>query len=253
MILLIMTGYTKLFQTIITSTIWCESHTVRIVWVTMLALKNQDHIVEGSVPGLADMARVSVQECEDALVKLRSPDPYSRTKIFDGRRIEDVDGGWKILNGEKYRSKMNADERREYFRIKQQESRLRKKNPPVSNPVNKCQGMSTLSTQSEAYSESESVGGSPGSISKKEFNGLLEASNAEHQHLTKIKQPKKSLSLLDLKDVIAVKTSLADDLKFKFAFEDAHGLHWSNESKHLEHSQLLLDIKRLQNQISAMG
>ncbi len=221
-----MTGYTKLFQTIITSTIWCENHTLRIVWVTMLALKNQDHIVEGSIPGLAAMARVSVQECEEALVKLKAPDPHSRTKTFDGRRIEDIDGGWKILNGEKYRAKMNADERREYFRIKQQESRLRRKESGGQNPVNKRQGLSTLSTQSEAEAEAESGRDRPRS---------------------------KLLSLLDIKDIIGVKTGLADDLKFKFAFEDAHGMHWNDEAKHLEHSQLLLDIKRLQGRMSDMG
>ena len=248
-----MTGYTKLFQTIVTSTIWCENHTLRIVWVTMLALKNQDHIVEGSVPGLAAMARVSVQECEEALVKLKSPDPHSRTKTFDGRRIEEVDGGWKILNGEKYRAKMNADERREYFRIKQQESRLRRKELLGQKPVNKRQALSTLSTQSEAEAEAESGReGTPLRVGAG-INGLIGASNADLQPLNSKTPPAKPLSLLDLKDIIAVKTDLANQLKFKFAFEDAHGLHWDNEAKHLEFSQLNLDIKRLQNQISAMG
>ncbi len=144
-----MTGYTKLFGSIITSTIWCEDNVTRIVWVTMLALKNQDHVVEGSVPGLATMARVTVEECRASLLKLASPDPDSRTKEHDGRRIEAVEGGWLILNGEKYREKMNADERREYFRIKQQESRERKRvkdSQGTSKTVKDSQGTSTRST-----------------------------------------------------------------------------------------------------------
>jgi len=46
-----------------------------------------------------------------------APDPYSRTKDHEGRRIKECDGGWFVLNGEKYREKMNEDERREYKRI----------------------------------------------------------------------------------------------------------------------------------------
>lgn len=152
-----MTGYTKLFNSIITSTIWCEDNTTRIVWITMLALKNQDHVVEGSVPGLAAMARVTVDDCARALNILKSPDLHSRTKEFEGRRIEECDGGWRLLNGEQYRQKMNMDDRREYFRVKQQERRARqavKEMSKMSNLSKTVKDKSTPSTQS--YSESES-------------------------------------------------------------------------------------------------
>lgn len=118
-----MTGYTKLFGSIVLSTIWNEDHTTRIVWITLLALRNKNNIAEGSIPGLAVAARVSVEECQIAIQKLMSPDPHSRSKEFDGRRIQEVEGGWLILNGEKYRQKMNEDERRAYFAQKQREYR----------------------------------------------------------------------------------------------------------------------------------
>lgn len=120
-------GYTKLFSSLIGSTIWREPDHVRLVWITMLALKDRHHIVESSVPGLADFARVSVEACVQALDILIAPDPHSRTTAHEGRRIEKVDGGWRVLNGEKYREKMNADERRESNRIYQQRSRSRKR------------------------------------------------------------------------------------------------------------------------------
>lgn len=151
-----MTGYTKLFGSIITSTIWREDDKTKILWITMLGLKNKKHIVEGSIPGIADMARISVEDCRASLIKLLSPDPDSRTKDFEGRRIAEVDGGWIILNGEKYRQKMNSDERREYLRLKKQESRERERQQ-VSTSVNKCQSMSTPSTQPEAEPQSEAV------------------------------------------------------------------------------------------------
>lgn len=122
-----MTGYSKLFGSIVASTIWREDDSTRLVWITMLAIKNGMDVVEASIPGLADMARVPMEDTLKALEKLKAPDIYSRSQDYEGRRIEAVDGGWKILNGEKYRQKMNQDERREYFRIKQQQHRERKK------------------------------------------------------------------------------------------------------------------------------
>lgn len=122
-----MTGYTKLFGSIVASTIWQEPNHIRIVWITMLALRNGRHMVEASIPGLAGLARVSLKECEEAIKRFESPDPYSRSPEHDGRRIERVDGGWLILNGEKYRQKMSAEDRREYQRVKQKEYRQKKK------------------------------------------------------------------------------------------------------------------------------
>ena len=107
-------GYTKLFSSIVASTIWREDDKTRLVWITMLAMKNERHLVEASLPGLADMARVKIEECEKAIKKLESKDGYSRNQDHGGRRIERVQGGWKILNGEYYRQQMSADDRREY-------------------------------------------------------------------------------------------------------------------------------------------
>ena len=109
------------------STVWQENKETRLVWITMLAMKNRWHVVEASVPGLAKRAGVTVEECEEALRRLSAPDPYSRTKDHEGRRIKAVEGGWEILNGEPYRLKMSVEERREYKRLKQAEYRARKK------------------------------------------------------------------------------------------------------------------------------
>lgn len=128
-----MAGYTKLFNSILASTIWRAPDKTRIVWITMLAMADRDGVAEGSIPGIADMARVSVEDAKIAIAELESPDEHSRTTDFEGRRIEKVEGGWQILNHAKYREKMSADERREYFRRKQQEWRDRKK---ASNNVN---------------------------------------------------------------------------------------------------------------------
>ncbi len=160
-----MNGYTKLFGSIVASTIWRESKETKIVWITMLALSNKYGVVEASLPGLADLARVSLEDTKTAIEVLLSPDSFSRTKDFEGRRIEEVDGGWAILNHGKYRAKMSIDERREYNRIKQAEWRARQ-NPSTlcqqkSITVNHSQSQSAMSAHAESREQRADTANTP--------------------------------------------------------------------------------------------
>lgn len=122
-----MSGYTKLFHDILGSTIWREDLSVKICCVTLLALADREGIVSASVPGLAHFAGVSVEQAEIALEKFLSPDPYSRSPEHEGRRIEPIDGGWRLLNYSKYRFKMSAEDIRERDRVRQQRYRRERK------------------------------------------------------------------------------------------------------------------------------
>ena len=96
--------FTKLFSSITESTIWTENDPTRIIWITMLAMADRRGRVWASIPGLANRARASVDDVEAALSKFLSPDKYSRTTEHEGRRIEQIEGGWRLLNHEKYRA-----------------------------------------------------------------------------------------------------------------------------------------------------
>lgn len=96
--------FTKLFSSITESTIWCEPANTRLVWITMLAMADRGGRVWASIPGLANRARVPLEDCEKAITTFLSPDRYSRTPDFEGRRIEPIDGGWRLLNHAKYRA-----------------------------------------------------------------------------------------------------------------------------------------------------
>jgi len=138
-----MSGYAKLFSSIVRSTVWREPAHVRLVWVTMMALADRDGFVEASVPGLADCARVTLAECEDALEKFRSPDPYSRSKDLDGRRVVETDGGWVLVNFAKYRDRAYQDERKEKAAERMRELRLRngscsQQSEQLRTGANKC-------------------------------------------------------------------------------------------------------------------
>jgi len=118
-------AYAKLFQAILTSSIWSEDDKTRIMWVTLLALCDRDGYVTGTIPGLAAMARMTTADAEKSVLKLMEPDQYSRTPDHEGRRIEQTDGGWMVLNYAKYREigtkegrRLSNAERQRRFREK---------------------------------------------------------------------------------------------------------------------------------------
>lgn len=97
--------FVKIHQTILDSSIWRECHPTRIVWITMLAMANEYGVVEASPIGLADRARVTIEELKMAIAALSSPDEMSKSQDYEGRRIEQVPGGWLILNHTEYRDR----------------------------------------------------------------------------------------------------------------------------------------------------
>jgi hypothetical protein len=111
-------GYSKLFSSIVTSSVWCQDNSTLRVWIAMLAMKDTNGEVEGSIPGFASLARVAPDEMRRAIEILSSPDPDSRTQDHEGRRIEIISGGWRVINHELYRNKgqSQAGSRAPYMR-----------------------------------------------------------------------------------------------------------------------------------------
>ena len=90
----------------------------------MLAMKDVDGIVRARVDNIAHRARVSAEEGAEAVRVLSSPDPRTPDEPDQGIRIRKVDGGFLIVNHEKYR--FSSDEKREYWRNKKAEERAKK-------------------------------------------------------------------------------------------------------------------------------
>lgn len=137
-------GYAKLFSSIIHSTIWREEPHTKILWVTMLAMADKYGHVLASAPGLADAARISLDQCLHALDILQAPDPYSRTQDFEGKRVLSVDGGWVLLNYSKYRNLKSEDEVREKTRVRVANWR-KEQAKAVTDIVTNCNDYNTLS------------------------------------------------------------------------------------------------------------
>jgi hypothetical protein len=122
-----MKGFPLLWAKILDSSIWVtQSKETRLVWITMLAMKDSDGVVQASVVGLADRAKVSKEECMEALRIFLSPDADDTSKVEDGRRIREVPGGWQIINNDVYR--FSTDAKREFWRQQKAQQRMKEEN-----------------------------------------------------------------------------------------------------------------------------
>ncbi len=85
--------------------------------------------IEASIPGLANRARVPVEDCRTALDTFQSPDRDSRNPANEGRRIEVLPegGGWRLLNHEHYRDLIDQAQRQERQKIYMRTYRAKKK------------------------------------------------------------------------------------------------------------------------------
>lgn len=152
-------NFALLWGKILESSIWVkESKETRLVWITLLAMKNSDGIVQASVIGLADRAKVSPEECRGALEVFLSPDLDDTSKIEGGRRIREVPGGWQIVNHDLYR--FSTEAKREFWRISKAEQRMAKESSKKNRAAKKSRKQVQAESQSREnrYVEAESVG-----------------------------------------------------------------------------------------------
>jgi len=151
-----MSGYAKLFSSITESSLWSEPKEVRLLFVTMLARADAVGFIEASIPGLARVANLTIEETESALAVLSGPDPYSKNPAHDGRRITKVDGGWCLINHDDYRNRRDEEDRREYIRNYMRDYRSRKQSVNFcKHDVNNVNHSKPRLTKAEAEAEAE--------------------------------------------------------------------------------------------------
>jgi len=97
-------GFTKLDEGILQSSVMAESGSVFKVWIALLASCGQDGIAKVSSVFLSSACHLPQKTVDHAIENLSSPDPRSRSLNDEGRRIQRVDGGYRVINYEKYRA-----------------------------------------------------------------------------------------------------------------------------------------------------
>lgn len=125
--------YNKLFTKILDSTIWLEPDSTRLVWITFLAVMDEDGFVAlSSVGNVAARARVSPEDTERAIRSLEGPDSIDPAQEHEGRRIERVPYGWMVLNAAKYRDLIRRETAKEQTRARVAKHRERRGNADVT-------------------------------------------------------------------------------------------------------------------------
>lgn len=206
------TAFTKLYSGILESTLWCEPDRTRLVWICMLAMADQYGRVTGSVPGLANRARVPIEDARTAITSFLAPDPDSRTKDFEGRRIEEIDGGWRLLNHAKYRAIRADDDRREQNRLAQ--ARAREKKKTAGSRVSKSQQKSAESAHTNTNADADTT------LTGKEISSLRDSSSARlptcpHAEIVRLfHEALPSLPAIKLLDAKGRKTKLTEFWKW---------------------------------------
>lgn len=135
----------------------------------MLAVKDRNYVVWGDSFKLAKRFNMREKEVITGLQILQSPDTRRiGPQEFEGRRIESVEGGWKLLNGEKYRNLISTPERRAKKAQWQANWRAKQK---------KLNGGKTPKTRGQIRAENDSRERRHGNAANEEEEGKIAAEN----------------------------------------------------------------------------
>jgi len=102
-------GFTKLDEGIIYSSVMGEDDSVFRVWIILIAACKSNGISPISSIFIKNITGKTLEEINRCLKILSDPDINSRSKNNEGRRIEIADGGFKIINYQKYRDFSYSD------------------------------------------------------------------------------------------------------------------------------------------------
>lgn len=134
--------YTPIFREFTTSSMWAESPETRCVWVYLMLHADPEGFVPGTIPGLAVAANVDLTSTRHAIEKFMAPDPDSNSQAHEGRRLEKVAHGWRILNFTYWRelAKTEAEKARKRNWIRAKRNAESDDNVDTSTPVDeRCQ------------------------------------------------------------------------------------------------------------------
>lgn len=111
--------FAKVFGQIFDSSI-ADDYNCRRMFMDLLVLADSDGVVDMTHDAISRRTNVPLEEVRKYIDQLQQPDPASRSKVDQGRRIMPIDGergwGWQIVNYRHYRQIRDEDARRSYFR-----------------------------------------------------------------------------------------------------------------------------------------
>jgi hypothetical protein len=111
--------FAKIYTQIFDSSI-ADDYRVRHVFEDLLKLADMTGAVDMTVEAIARRTNVPFEEVQRGIERLCEPDPNSRSRAQEGRRLVSLDSnrtyGWLIVNYTHYRNLRDEEARRSYFR-----------------------------------------------------------------------------------------------------------------------------------------
>ncbi|MCC7176918.1 MAG: hypothetical protein IT177_00840 [Acidobacteria bacterium] len=120
-----MSGFVKIYGSILRSSVWLEDAHTRLLWIALLAMADSEGFVDGAVPGIAHAANLPLDAVQRGLEILQRPDPHSKDPDHEGRRVQAVPGGVRVLNYTKYRESRSPEQVRSAARVQRWRERQR--------------------------------------------------------------------------------------------------------------------------------
>lgn len=129
--------FAKVFGQIFDSSI-AQDYNCRRMFMDLLVLADSDGVVDMTHDAISRRTNVPLDQVEKYIADLQQPDPLSRSKLEQGKRIIPIDTergwGWQIVNYNHYRKIRDEETRRMYFRNAKRKQRAKKKTVK-DNPV----------------------------------------------------------------------------------------------------------------------
>lgn len=113
-----MSGYNVTFETIFEGSL-CGKWPDLSVWTTLLAMKDHRGYIDKTPTYIHRVTGIPLDLLNECIERFMAPDPHSRTKTDDGRRLRLIDPerpwGWVVINHQQYneRARRIASHRRE--------------------------------------------------------------------------------------------------------------------------------------------
>jgi hypothetical protein len=161
--------YTRIFgPDLLDSSLMDAAIETRWLFVSMVILADEagTGIVDIPITALARRVGMGIDQVRIALKDLLAPDPHSRSKKEDGRRIvqtsDDPDRGWEVVNWAAYKTIASEEVRRQQVR----EAVARHRAKGSGNQMKSLE-ITTKPSDSESDSESDSTSESRDRVAKR--------------------------------------------------------------------------------------
>jgi len=122
--------FARVFGQIFDSSI-AEDYNCRRMFMDLLILADRTGAVDMTHEAIARRTNVPLEQVRRYIAELCQPDPTSRSKREEGKRLVPLDSqrdwGWQIVNYQHYRVLKDEEARRSYFRDAQRKYRRRRK------------------------------------------------------------------------------------------------------------------------------